>query len=644
MVYTGIKQFLQGRKMFVLVADSQAVFQKMIAHIFDEQGVEYQFCNTGAEVIEALNVRKVDLFVLAMNLPDMNGASLCQCIRKTINDDCIPIIVLTSDTSDQSFAEAFDAGATDIFRRNKIQYFSDYILHLTQAIQPLYARALILEDSRSQRLALESTLLNWGLSVDTFSSAKPAFEAHLSTPYDIILTDIELSGLENGLDFVHDVREQGLGCGDVPIIAITAYLSESTRVNFLARGIDRCMLKPLLMPELRSEIKKQIDARQVRLTLDRERKLEAEKNKAKSDFLARMSHELRTSLNAIIGFSDLLSFGDQHSHETKDYAGKINEAGKLLLNLINEVLDLSRIESGTVDLRVEVANISVMLEKCHQVMHNFADKYQIHLLFNEVDDTVNVYCDQTRLLEVLFNLISNAIKYNQEGGRVTVSVDVTKTDKIRISVVDDGIGISPQHLERIFEPFARVHDKSHGVQGTGIGLPIALHLMELMDGDLGFSSEKGEGSNFWLDIPRATNGSGVRRQTEVMLELDGLTPCSVVYVDDNPVNRLLIEKWFSRQAGTEILIADNAKNALELVLEHRPDVLITDIHMPGENGYWLLERVREKNILDEVPVIALSAMAMNDEVERGRQYGFDAYVTKPINFSELTRTLNTVLE
>ena len=629
--------------MFVLIADHQSVFQKMLATILEANGVGYKMCGSGTELLQSMDEQVANLFVVSMNMPDMDGVNLCSRIRVKLQDDCIPIIILTSDSGTQRFSDVFDAGATDVFRRSNIQYFSAYIQRLAENTLPLEGRVMILEDSRSQRLILEDALTSWGIEVESFESCGPAYEAHLTNPFDVILTDIELKGLETGLDMVHDIRSQPFGVGDVPIIAITAYLSESTRVNFLARGIDRCLLKPILLPELRSELKNQLLSREIRLTLEQARQKERQANKAKSNFIARMSHELRTSLNAIIGFSELLGIQETTRREVSEYASKINDAGKLLLNLINEVLDLSRIEAGKVELTIEPLLLSDIFDRCSLVMAGFADEHRVYLDIQPPAKPVSVLCDETRIIEVLLNLISNAIKYNHQQGRVTVSVIILSDATLRINVVDSGVGIAPEDVDKIFEPFSRVHELSHETQGTGIGLPIAAQLMELMNGDLGFSSKLNEGSDFWVDIPLDPKSGQRIKNAKHNQSVGKLLPCSVIYVDDNPVNRLLIEKWFAKQDGASIALAEAARDGLALAHRVHPDIIITDINMPGESGYWLLERIHHSSAFSGVPVVALSAMAMCDEVKLGEYSEFDAYITKPIDFNVLTKTINKLV-
>lgn len=636
--------------MFVLVADSQPGFRKIIARILTEHNIDVQWCNSGAELLEVMTEKSADVFVVSTNLADMDGAALCRRIRDRIEDDCIPIIILSAEEPGLEFSQAFAAGATDIFRGEKIHYFSDYLSNFMAMAQPLDARVMIVDGSTSSQQLLQQSLQGWGLQAVRFSSAQLALKAHLTQPYDIILIDIELEELERGLEFVRDIRQQPKGVGDVSIIAVTACLSDSIRVNFIARGIDRCMLKPLLMPELRSVIKKQIDSRQARHLLEYERKIEVDKNRAKSTFLARMSHELRTSLNAIIGFSNLLIMGhesvhdacDERENEIQNYAGKINSSGKLLLELINEVLDLSQIESGKVAMKIEAISLAGVMEKCQQVMASFAEDHQVQLQFNNRLESAYIRCDVVRLTEVLLNLISNAIKYNRPGGSIEVSTNLTHAGFVRISVADNGIGISPRQARTIFEPFTRAHTHTHEAQGTGIGLSIALQLMELMGGVLGFSSQEGDGSTFWIEIPQSMTGDEPAL-AELPPANNELTPCRVLYVDDNPVNCLLIEKWFSRQAHSRVSIAGSAREGLQLLAEEIPDIVITDIQMPEEHGYWLLEKIREQPNCKQLPVIALSAMAMDDEVERGKLSGFSAYLTKPFDFPVLVMTLNTVM-
>lgn len=630
--------------MFVLVAVNEAVVRNTLARIFTEQDIDYHFCHTGAEIKQAISVRTVDLFVLSDDLPDIDVATLCRTIRYTVKEQWIPIVFLATDEHCPSFRQAFSLGATDVFKHNDPAMFRDYLRNLSQLVEPLAGRVLVVDSTPAERESLQRLLCGWGLQVDTFASAERACSAHLKFPYDLVLTSDELSGTQQGLDMVQAIRRQPMGIGDVPIIVLTRCYSDSTRVNFLTRGVNRYLARPILEPELRVEIKHLLADRSQKLVMEQERRLELNKSKAKTDFLARMSHELRTSLNAIIGFSNLLIMGDEKDAETREYGAKINGAGKLLLELINEVLDLSRIESGNITMNMQPAGLAGILEKCQAVMQSFASEHQISLCFDNTQGDITIRCDVTRLTEVLLNLISNAIKYNRPGGNIVVSSELTPMGFVRINVIDDGIGISQDYSQTIFEPFARAHSESHGIQGTGIGLTIALQLVELMGGQLDFSSEEGRGSHFWVDIPQDMHADENGRP-ESSVSQSMLMPCRVLYVDDNPVNCLLIEKWFSKQARASVQIAGSAREALALLGADSgvPDVVITDIQMPEQDGYWLLEQIRRQPDWQHLPVVALSAMAMDREVEMGKLSGFNDYLTKPFDFQVLVKTLNQLL-
>jgi signal transduction histidine kinase/DNA-binding LytR/AlgR family response regulator len=627
--------------MFVLVVDHQLVFQKMLAQILDQCDAQYELCSTGQQALAAMKAHTVSLFVISMNMPDISGEELCYQIRQHIQDECIPVVVLTSYEQKQRFRDVFKAGATDVFHRDKIECFGDYVRRLTEIHQPIQGRVMILEDSLSQQQLLKESIVSWGLEVDAFAASKVAFQAHLNKPYDVILTDIELAGLESGLDFVHDVRQQPLGIGDVPIMAVTAYLSNSTRVNFLARGIDCCMLKPLLMPELRSTLKNQIEARQAKLKIEYARQKEKQASEAKSNFIARTSHELRTSLNAIIGFSKLLLIDKNNNEETYESARKINEAGEHLLNLINEVLDLSKIESGKLDLKIQSISVRAMLKKSAEIMSDFAQQHQVRLDVLLPDQEIYILCDEIRLLEIIFNLISNAVKYSIERCVVTVSANLLDNNRVRINVADNGIGIDPADADKIFQPFSRVYKNPDEIQGSGIGLAISKQLVELMNGSIDFTSEPGVGSCFWVDLPVAHSKPEVKVIESQKAAV--LSPCHVVYVDDNPVNQLLIKKWFSHQQKANLQLASSAREGLAIINKSRPDIVLTDISMPGESGYWLLETLRAQSDTAMIPVVALSARAMAAEVEEGASSDFDSYLTKPIDFGRLAATIQRLL-
>lgn len=378
---------------------------------------------------------------------------------------------------------------------------------------------------------------------------------------------------------------------------------------------------------------------------------EAEKaNRAKSEFLSRMSHELRTPLNAILGFGQLLGddASDQLSKEHKRMVHEILLAGNHLLELINEILDLSRIETGRMSLSFETVPVKSIIASCLNLIQPMAQKRNI-VLTDQLAGCEGwvVTVDPTRLQEVLLNLMSNAVKYNREAGSVTVSCERTAQKMIRIGIADTGPGISEAEQKKIFEPFTRLSMHSTIAEGTGIGLTIAKRLIELMGGSIGVRSAVNEGSYFWVDLPL------IEKEPGDYTEEAPLTVCeypelaerkrTILYIEDNPANLLLVAKIFSRYPTVTFLSAPYGMRGVELAQKQRIDIILLDISLPDIDGYEVLKRLRELETTRDIPVVAVSSNAMPEDIERGKAAGFTAFLTKPINVHNFIETVHAVL-
>ena len=373
-------------------------------------------------------------------------------------------------------------------------------------------------------------------------------------------------------------------------------------------------------------------------------------NLAKSDFLSGMSHELRSPLNAILGFAQLMATASPPPSDIqKESINQILQAGWHLLKLINEILDLSVVESGKVSLSLEPVSLSEVLSECQAMMEAQAQQRGIRMTFPKFDAPSFVWADQTRLKQVVINLLSNAIKYNQTKGQVTVNYTVVSSDRIRISFQDTGAGLTPEKMAQLFQPFNRLGQEAGSVAGTGIGLVVTKQLVELMGGVLGVNSVVEEGSEFWVDL-RSTPAPELK-----IIEPKNVLPKLVsrpidapqkilLYIEDNPANMKLVERLIDRRSDIKLLKAVDGLQGIALARASLPDVILMDINLPGISGIDALKTLQEDQATSHIPVVAISANAMSRDIEVGRQLGFFRYLTKPIVVEEFMTTLDLALE
>ncbi len=373
-------------------------------------------------------------------------------------------------------------------------------------------------------------------------------------------------------------------------------------------------------------------------------------NRAKSDFLSSMSHELRSPLNAILGFAQLIN-SDSPPPTVLQQASidQILHAGWYLLDLINEVLDLAQVESGRLALSVEPVLLCEIMSECQAMIEPQAQKRSVTMTFPHFDAPCFVEADRTRLKQVLINLLSNAIKYGRTGGTVAVDYAVCDAETVRISVRDNGNGLSPEKQAQLFQPFNRLGQERTTVQGTGIGLVMSKRLVELMGGTIGVDSWMGEGSVFWFELNLA--GDGQAQETPpVPMAADSATPVSgaknartILYVEDNPANLKLVERLMERRVDIRLLSAMDGSMGVQLARAHQPDVILMDINLPGISGIEALRILRDDPATAGIPVVALSANAMPRDVEKGLEAGFFRYLTKPIQLNQLMEALDLAL-
>ncbi len=374
-------------------------------------------------------------------------------------------------------------------------------------------------------------------------------------------------------------------------------------------------------------------------------------NQAKSEFLSSMSHELRTPLNAILGFTQLLQLGrDPLKPEQQKALRLINTSGEHLLDLVNRVLDLARIESGHLPLELCRVDPTEIIGDCLQIARKLGSERSIKVEFTTPESGIELETDPVCLRQILLNLVSNAVQHNREGGRVSVDLEHRPDDFLRIRIRDDGPGISPQDQASVFEPFERLGQDSDEHGGFGIGLTISRQLVERLHGQIDFHSEPGKGTEFWVDLPLATATtpeaqSGRDHAIATRTDNAPFEPAerTVLCIEDNPINADLMSSIFEDLENVHLLLASNGQQGLELAIGKRPDLIIMDIGLPDISGIEVTRRLKDMEATRDIPVVALTAAAMLHDRKRAHDAGFADYFTKPVHVERFCETIRQLL-
>jgi PAS domain S-box-containing protein len=411
----------------------------------------------------------------------------------------------------------------------------------------------------------------------------------------------------------------------------------STRTGCMIRDEAGKPRHVLIMVEDISERKRSEEAL-------REAKEEADRaNRAKSEFLSRMSHELRTPLNAILGFGRLLE--RQGGTETqRNHAGHITNAGRHLLDLINEVLDISRIEAGGLQLSLEPVCVADAVAEAVDLMRPLAAERQISVEVAPSHDAIHyVLADRQRLKQVLLNLLSNGVKYIPVGGEVGISFTLDGAENISLTVSDNGPGIAPEKLSRLFTPFDRLGAEFSSIQGSGLGLALCRRLMIAMQGTITVESSVGGGSKFSIHLPRTESPlvrAAAKRMMSDRLALSDLgRQRTILYIEDNLSNLTLIEEMLQEHPGIKLLTAMQGSIGLDLARRSSPDIILLDLHLPDLPGWEVLAQLQASEATRRIPIIVISADATSNQIERLMNAGARAYLTKPLDVGEFYRAL-----
>ncbi len=368
-------------------------------------------------------------------------------------------------------------------------------------------------------------------------------------------------------------------------------------------------------------------------------------NSAKSEFLSRMSHELRTPLNAILGFGQLLE--RQNPMETqRNWLGHIINAGRHLLDLINEVLDISRIEAGRLPLSLEPVCVNEALQEALDLMRPLAAERAIALSTQScMEQGCYVLADKQRFKQVALNLLTNAVKYTPIGGSVTISYTSFGKDALRVIVTDSGAGIAPEKLSRLFTPFDRLGAEQSDVQGTGLGLALCRRLMHEMRGSIGVNSSPGHGSTFWIELPRTEKAlikaSPEKAVSSHQLEDSAAAKRTILYIEDNLSNVTLVEQILAERPEIELITAMQGQVGIDIARRQSPDLILLDLHLPDLPGSEVLAQLKAEEATRHIPVVVISADATARQIERLIDAGARDYLTKPLDVAKFFRVVET---
>ena len=561
---------------------------------------------------------------------------------------------------------------------------------------PLMAeRILVVEDSRTQAEHLRLLLSRAGYDVVVANTGEDGLLKARANSVDLVISDVTMPEMD-GFDFCRAMKASDATAA-IPIILLTSRVSPTDIVEGLESGADNFIPKTyddeyLLervqrilaqlahrgAERLEMEVNLTVAGKRITVNPDRQQimellfstfeelgrshdeltrandglqraRAEAERaNRAKSEFLSRMSHELRTPLNAIMGFGELLETADLEPDE-RDSAGQIVAAGRHLLGLVNEVLDIGRIDAGELALSLEPVRVGEIATETMNLIQPLADERSVKVT-DELDVRgPSVMADRGRLRQVLLNLLSNAVKYNREAGSVTVRCVEGSEGAQRIEITDTGTGISRENLDRLFAPFDRIGaEQDSDVEGAGLGLALSRRLVEAMGGTLGVDSTVGVGSTFWVELPAPgsaeAEGPDGARDPEKRAPATQHKRATVIYIDDNASNVSLVKRILGRRPAIELVTATRGKLGLDLARQLRPDMILLDLNLPDIPGEEVLKQLRSGGPgTSAIPVVIVTADASASQAERLLSLGASDYITKPFGIQDLLRTIDATI-
>jgi PAS domain S-box-containing protein len=683
----------------VLIVEDSPTQAHQLRHILEQHGFEVLHAANGRLALDAARKRKPALVISDVMMPEMDGYELCRTLKHDALLGDIPVILVTSLSDPEDVIHGLECRADHFVlkpydARHLLGRVAFVLANREMGRRERSTPPVEIDFNGRRHVITADRLQVLNLLLSTYEAAIQRNRQLTSAQDSIRRAETFLSSIiENVPSAIvvrdaHDMRLQrvnrafeelfGYARTDVvgktfhefaPTVVADSYATgdreallggalievPEMRLPAGARGerVVRTIKVPILdgygVPQYLLGISEDVTERRAWEEALAAAKLEAERaNRAKSEFLSRMSHDLRTPLNGILGFAQLLEL-DPLSDDQRDSVRHIISGGSHLLALINEILDITKIESGRLSLSPEPVRLNDVVGDLVDLVRPLAAQRNVTVDASAVmrDGELRVIADRQRLRQILLNLLSNAIKYNRTAGRVWLTCEALVDGRLRISVRDSGAGIRPEQVPLLFQPFERLGAERTAIEGTGLGLVLSKGLAEAMGGTMGVESVVDQGSTFWVELAQATSHDAIQRPTRpprTASAADTGVSGTVLYIEDNLSNFELMERVLERRPGVRLIGASHGQEGIDLVRAEAPDLVLLDLHLPDMRGEEVLRRLWEDIRTRTIPVAILSADATASQTARMRAAGAAAYLTKPIDVGNVLELIDRVLK
>jgi len=639
--------------MKTLIVDRVKVYQQLIKTALQEIATDIVTASTGNEALEMLEKNVFECICLSMYLDDINGIDLCKKIRKLPSYKYIPIVLLTSENESELIKQANLAGVTDIFLKDKTNELVSFIERFTQINEPIEGEVLYIEDDKSQRVVVNEMFESRGLKVDAFNNAEDAWSAFIKKHYHLVVTDLVLIGEMSGVMLINKIRRIEGAKGKTPILALTAYDDAPRRVSLYHMGIADYVTKPVIEVELMARVNNLIKNQKA---LEREvyfrehmSSEEVVRHSMKMDAMGKLTggiaHDYNNMLGVIIGYVELLEERLNDNPELLKYVKQIEKASQSSIKLTHKLLGFARKN----ETEVQVTNINREIKEIEDIIRKLLTA-GVYLTLDLHEDLWDISVNSTDLENSIMNLIINAKHAMQEKGSLNIVTENTVLNRddadklalkpgeyVQLSIIDSGYGMSAEIKERIFDPFF----STKGDKGTGLGLSQVYGFTQRTDGAIAVETSEGHGTKFKLYFPREINAGKVEHKNEVKsTESASQKIRSIIVVDDNKELADLLNEILNN-SGYKSETANSALEAINKFKNHVYDVMITDIIMPGMNGYELTDQIKSK--YPGVKIIITSGYDDKEIPDTRNIEKYSMQLQKPVSRGVLLDCLNQLL-